>query len=310
MTTTSIEKKDIKNIIENTKNHFLQSDAWKEVRKVQGNDIYEAKGFWIQINKVPLLGKFGYVPKLDWTRFSTQDAQNAVNNSGCFAVRVDPLNCFFEEVKFKQPSNFFPAKNIHPKETLLFDLTKSVEELYNDVRPPHRQYFRRAEKKGVTVNFDSKDSSFNNFLQIYSTIQKRYGFTGRSTTYLKKVWKTLKKDDQAIPVIVTSVFEGKPIVAWFSVIYKNVFYAIYGGSIEKGNGLKASYLHAWKSMLWAKENNCKVFDFWGLTKDKETGYSRYKLGFGGIPIEYLDSIDIVSNKFKYLLFKFASYFKR
>jgi len=51
-----------------------------------------------------------------------------------------------------------------------------------------------------------------------------------------------------------------------------------------------------------------LFDMWGATnneKDPWWGFTRFKLGYGGELVKYVDSYDLVLNKPVYYLFNLA-----
>ena len=61
----------------------------------------------------------------------------------------------------------------------------------------------------------------------------------------------------------------------------------------------------------AKEKGLKYFDFWGIApanapKDHPwAGFTKFKKSFGGFPVEYAGTYDIVLNPTKYRLYNLA-----
>jgi lipid II:glycine glycyltransferase (peptidoglycan interpeptide bridge formation enzyme) len=49
----------------------------------------------------------------------------------------------------------------------------------------------------------------------------------------------------------------------------------------------------------------QIYDFWGLDtlSQKNPGFARFKLGFGGQKLEYAGAYDIVLEKGQYLVYK-------
>jgi lipid II:glycine glycyltransferase (peptidoglycan interpeptide bridge formation enzyme) len=61
----------------------------------------------------------------------------------------------------------------------------------------------------------------------------------------------------------------------------------------------------------AKENGLKFFDFWGIAPENAPknhpwlGFTKFKQSFGGFPVTYCGTYDIVLNRPKYHLYNLA-----
>lgn len=289
--------------------HLLQSDLWKRVKKDQGYEIIEFSNGWLQVSYLPIIKlKIGYIPRIDVNLIDFYELNELAKRHKLLFITVDPSNAEKDiDQSFYENNKVIITKSVQPRETLVLSLDKSLGEIEKSFRSAHRQYYRRAERKGVITYVTHSDTEFKNFLKMYAQIQKKYSFKGRSERYLEQVWNSVKDFDAnnntKYRISMTSYFENEPIVSWFAIAHGNTFYGIYGGSVEKGNKLKAAYSHTWKAIQWAHKQGYTYFDFWGLTEDKESGYSRFKLGFGGEQLKYASSFDIVSNILVYYFIK-------
>ncbi|MCA9379371.1 peptidoglycan bridge formation glycyltransferase FemA/FemB family protein, partial [Candidatus Dojkabacteria bacterium] len=76
--------------------------------------------------------------------------------------------------------------------------------------------------------------------------------------------------------------------------------------------LMANYALVWEIVEWGKQNGYQYFDLWGTLgenadeSDKEYGFHRFKVGFGGEQINYLPAYDMIISPFWYRVFKLAN----
>ena len=64
----------------------------------------------------------------------------------------------------------------------------------------------------------------------------------------------------------------------------------------------------WEMIKWAKENNCDIYDFGGVSGFADEnhpmyGVYRFKKGFGGDVTEFLGEYDLVFSPFFYQLWE-------
>jgi peptidoglycan pentaglycine glycine transferase (the first glycine) len=110
--------------------------------------------------------------------------------------------------------------------------------------------------------------------------------------------------------VAIAYYENEPISAWMLIGHNEILYYPYGGSSDKHRNVMATYLLVWEIIKWAKANGYKYFDLMGVLEDKSDGYSRFKTGFGGSEIKYMDTIDMVIDPLLYKVFKTLSFLRK
>ena len=76
-----------------------------------------------------------------------------------------------------------------------------------------------------------------------------------------------------------------------AVQYGDKVWYLYGASSNNYRNLMPNYLLQWRMIEWAIENNCRIYDFRGISGDLSEnnplfGLYRFKKGFGGELVEF------------------------
>jgi len=91
-----------------------------------------------------------------------------------------------------------------------------------------------------------------------------------------------------------------------AILYGDKVWYLYGASSNEHRNLMPNYLLQWSMIQWAIENNCRVYDFRGVSGDisednPHYGLYRFKKGFGGDFTEFVGEYDYVQNKLAYFI---------
>jgi lipid II:glycine glycyltransferase (peptidoglycan interpeptide bridge formation enzyme) len=86
---------------------------------------------------------------------------------------------------------------------------------------------------------------------------------------------------------------------------------LYGASASSGREHKAAYLAQWHSLLWAIEQGCRRYDWWGGPdildeSDQLWGVYRFKKGFGAEWVEQLGAWDFAPSRRGYAAYRLAA----
>ena len=100
--------------------------------------------------------------------------------------------------------------------------------------------------------------------------------------------------------------EGQPIAGTLAILYGDKVWYLYGASSNEHRNLMPNYLLQWSMIQWAIENNCRVYDFRGVSGDisednPHYGLYRFKKGFGGEFTEFVGEYDHVMGKLSYFI---------
>lgn len=285
--------------------NFLQSENWFKTKEELKNKCIKVDNYFFYLTRIPVLNKYvGYMPRVDIKNVDYTLLLELAKENQCIYVSIDPENLKSEVNTIEYLKNLKLDVEIgipiHLQHTVIIDLSKSEEEILSSMKQKTRYNIKLAQKKGLKVSISNEDSELGIFLDLYESTVKRQNYSGRSIGYLKTVWKNFK--DKAY--IATVYFEDKAIASWFLISEGETLTYVYGGSSQEYKNLMAPYLLAWEIVKFGKENGYHYFDLFGIKKNLEDGYSRFKIGFTNSYTEYADTVDIIVDKSLYNVFKF------
>jgi len=296
-----------KNKLENSlPEHIVQSKIWGEFKTKMKTPAYKAGGVQFTLHKIPFFNKYvAYAPKADLKSVNLESLKKKAGQLNTVFVRLDVPNV----IKGPGDKDLIPKtlrkapKDTFAKHNVLLDLLVSEDELLKNLKPKTRYNIRLAKKRGVRVKISNDIESF---LKLNKETTKRQGFFIHPDAYYKTCFKTLQKEKKAY--LLNGTYKGEVLVSYMLFYHKKVLYYPYGAWSGKHKDLMASNLVMWEAIKLGKKLNCKLFDMWGATDNQNDpwwGFTRFKLGYGGGMVEYVDSRDLVVNPLLYHLFNFT-----
>lgn len=287
-------------------NSFLQSSAWLDFQKSLGRKVWQIGSVNIFKHNLPFGKSYFYSPRYRGDFLSgsfLSKIREIARQENAIFFKVD-LEKSIDENLFKK-IGFRKSKNIQPVRTLILDITKSEQELLDQMHYKTRYNIGLAEKRGVKIK--NGKNYFEDFWKLMRETTKRDGFHPHPKEYYRKMLK--------IPGIELFVaeFRGKIIAANIVVFYNKTApshstgQAIYlhGASDYEHRNLMAPHLLQWEQIKEAKKRGCVEYDFWGIDDKKWPGVTRFKRGFGGREINYPNAHDLVFQPIWYLIYKIA-----
>jgi len=259
----------------------------------------------------------GYAPKVnfDLQKFSWNELKAVAKQSKCAFIRFDVPNVLNQQNEHDTETKIISNLNKHckksPKNTftkwnVLLDISKPEAEIQANLNQKTRYNSKLAYRKGVEAKLENNEKGLAVFLRLLYATAKRQGFLPHPNKYYQTVFETLYAKKMAN--ILVAYYESTPIAAWMLFNYDRTLYYPYGGSSTEHRDLMASNLMAWEAIKLGQRLNCKLFDMWGATNDKDSpywGFTKFKLGYGGELVEYIDSYDFIVNPFVYYSFNFS-----
>lgn len=315
---------DLKNISDTQKSeynkkvsHIMQSFEWGEFRKSLGTKLLRfgffkdnklETAFQLTFHKIPFLpSNVGYLPK---GPFPDKDLAKALTQIGkeqnCAFIKIEP-NVLIDNCQLKVEKSFQPSsKPMFTKFNFVLDLTKSEDELLQNMHPKFRYNIRVAQKHGVKVEERTDDKAFEIYLKLYFETTKRQNYHGHTPYYHRKAWLALKEAGMARLLVAT--YKGKPLNAWMMFNFGDTLYYPYGGSSTEDKNVMAPNLTAWEAVKLGKKLGLKKLDLWGATDpgkgagDPYFGFTRFKEGLGAKLVENIGTFDLVLNPLIYYPF--------
>lgn len=290
--------------------HFQQSKEWRRARENTGNKTFSVGQYFVQKTKLPILKKsIGYMPKVDVLKIDYKTLVDLGEKEGCIVIQVDPIN-IYPAIVPQVDIRINPVTPVALQHNVVIDLKNTNEELLNSFKPKHRYNIKVAQKHGLNFSIDDTTDSFNKFLDLYAETEKRQKYTGRSRAYLKAVWESFKGK-----VYIAQVSkDSEVLVTWFLICHESSIYYAYGGSSDKFQNTMPSFLMVWEIIKWAKSKGYEYLDMMGITdptlkKNRESGFTRFKLGWSNEYVKYADSFEIVINPMLYKLYKIVQFLR-
>ena len=320
--------------------HPLQSWSWGDFRAKLGQKIVRlgkfkndklTTGIQISIHQIPRTPwTIGYCPRgimLDKEWIEAVKAE--VKKYNCIFVKFEP-NVF--ATRYPQPATrktdelriadcglrelgLHPGKPLFTPFTFQLDLTKPEEELLSGMKPKTRYNIKLAEKKGVVIEEDNSDETFEAFQKLTEETTSRQHFFAHGRNYRQLMWQAMRKAGIArlmVARLKQSTIEQSNnltiLAAWVIFIFNGIGYYPYGASSSQNRELMASNLLAWEALKLAKKSGCKMFDFWGSLgpepdiKDPWYGFHKFKEGYGGNLTEFVGTWDLVLNPIIYTIY--------
>ncbi|OGH21361.1 MAG: hypothetical protein A2958_00990 [Candidatus Levybacteria bacterium RIFCSPLOWO2_01_FULL_38_13] len=318
-------------------NHPLQSYEWGKFREKTGIKVIRGGDFQLTIHKIPYLPwTIGYLPKGKLPdKKLVEELKKIGKENHCILIQLEPNVEKISNLKF-QISNLGMVPAAHPlftKYTFILDLTKSEDELLKVMHPKTRYNIKVALKHGVEVIEYDSDEAFKAYLKLTEETTRRQKFYAHTQDYHKKMWEILKSENGKSMINDKWKMENfnrltaylllakyrktknkKPItlVAWILFTFKDTLYYPYGASSTEHRETMASNLMMWETIRFGKKLGLAKFDMWGALgsdpdpKDPWYGFNKFKQGYGGKPVEFVGSYDLVINPVLYNLYKVAN----
>lgn len=296
--------------------HLTQSHEWGIFKTKMRTPAIQVKGVQFTIHKLPFFPfNVAYCPKCSPEKINWDNIKDSALSNNCAFVRFDVPNIpvssnnYWKEWqrKFEKHCQKAP-RDTFAKATIFIDLTKKDEEILAEMHPKTRYNIRLATRKGVKVETRYDSEAFKIFLQLQRETADRQGFFIHPDNYYKTLWKTFATKKMAHLLIAS--YDKKPAAAWCLLNFKGVLYYPYGGSSLKYKNTMASNLIGWEAIQLGKRLGCQLLDMWGITlneneNDPWYGFTRFKRGYGGQIIKFMDSYDLVIVDWVYHLFNLS-----
>ena len=222
-----------------------------------------------------------------------------------YVIKIDPdvpssnteFASMLESHGFKTRDTGKNFEAIQPKYVFRLYLNgRTEEEVMAGFHQKWRYNIRVAVKKGVEIRLCGKEM-VPEFARIMIETGLRDNFATRPPEYFSAMLDNLGDKCR----LYMAFHEGQPIAGTLAILYGDKVWYLYGASSNEHRNLMPNYLLQWSMMQWAIENNCRVYDFRGVSGDisednPHYGLYRFKKGFGGDFTEFVGEYDYVQNK--------------
>lgn len=233
------------------------------------------------IKKVSLVGSVIKIQRPEEIRINK--IRGFVKKYRAFQTIVEPKTEL--DAKYLASLRFRLSKSPYlPTKTLLLDLTKTKEELFNQLKKDAGSAIRKNSDLRFMI-YDLRDiERFRNAWKKAVGL-KRYV---PPLTHLKALKKSFKKS--CLFLIAGSPRQSEAAGAIFLMADK-IGYYWQAFSNKEGRKFQTQYKIVWEGILWAKKMGGKIFDFEGIYDERFPnkswfGFTHFKKSFGGYETTY------------------------
>jgi len=204
-------------------------------------------------------------------------------------------------------------------DTVVLDLTPSEDEILAGMKPKWRYNIRLAEKKGVEVKEEGRES-LGVFYELYRETSERDGIAIHPLSYYRTLFEMAdgqggdgnapSAEDKAVPGLWVARHEGEALAAIITLFRGRQAVYLYGASSGKKRNLMPAYALQWRAIRAAREAHCASYDFFGIPPDDDPGHPMaglylFKTGFGGALVHREGSVDYPASVLLYALYRTA-----
>lgn len=263
-----------------------QSPGWARFMAEIGWQIDHIGTMVLYRKSVPLLGALIRIPRPNLPLPMEEIDQLALENHA-FMVKIEPN---------LQTSGFNPqfmagfskdSSPILPTRTIWIDLSLTTETLLANLDKDTRNLVRKAGKQSVVI-VGTKDLAL--FYKIWSSNAKDKHFYVPFEKEMRALWDSVPQKHLLIAKCGGDVVAGALMFG-----YEGVLYYSFAGSSETGRANHAPYLLLWEAIIRGKKWGYERLDLEGVTDPAVgrtkawSGFSHFKKGFGGKPVQYVGS---------------------
>jgi lipid II:glycine glycyltransferase (peptidoglycan interpeptide bridge formation enzyme) len=307
---------------------FLHDWAWADVSALDGQPQRRFVAFdgdelvaiaAAQVRRLPMGRSYWYVPHgpvLDYAHAQAAERLRAVAIGLREAARRDRAIAVKLEPRLERGGNGTRAfgKLRHEAATLQVGQTRLVELADDETMlaafdKDTRYAIRRAEREGVTLASTDDAGDLDAIDALHDLVmetQRRAGFPKPSLQRYRTAWRGLASARQAR--IFEARREGELLASGMLVMEGDRSFYLFSGSRREGPGEPkryASYALQWAMMRHARDSGATVHDLWGIAPEGAGpdhawyGVGLFKKGFGGRPVVWAGSWDVVVDRTLY-----------
>lgn len=325
-------KKSTKSSLDYPEIPLQQTPAWQNLQ----NDLKETSFFektadfqFLAIKKSTPLGTYLYLPYGPYvrTKNASKTAYKALKalaeREHAIFIRIEPQSPEIASYFLKQP-NCRKSHDLNPHRTWALDLTPEKDQIIKNFATSTRRCHKDAPKKGLSVELSQNpEKDIKYLIKFQNKLAKTKNIGTFSPEYLKteaiQPFSTLylaryhtPENPPKIPKNSQNTIKPRPKPKNGQVIAALLFFEnqttrfyMQGAEIPEYKYLPASVACMTAAMFDAKQKGLKKFDFWGIAPENASknhpwnGFTRFKKSFGGYPLEYAGTHDLIFNYPKY-----------
>jgi lipid II:glycine glycyltransferase (peptidoglycan interpeptide bridge formation enzyme) len=207
----------------------------------------------------------------------------------------------------------------HIRDEWVLDLLPGEQDILAGMKEKWRYNIRLAARKGVTIRKGTAQADLDAFYRLYETTSERDQFFIHDKRHYEDVMRLYgaggaggadRGESQAEEggdgraALLLAEYEGQVIAGIIVLRFGDWSWYMYGASSNEHRNLMPNHLLQWTGMQWAKSHGCRYYNFRGIPGVLEEGHELwgvyvFKRGFGGYPVRFLETHDLVYSPLVY-----------
>jgi lipid II:glycine glycyltransferase (peptidoglycan interpeptide bridge formation enzyme) len=184
----------------------------------------------------------------------------------------------------------------HIRHEWVLDIRPDEQTLLAAMKEKWRYNIRLATRKGVTVRQGEGAADLETFYRLYQTTSKRDLFVIHEKSLYTDIMNHFGTDGRA--ALFLAEYAGQAIASTIVLTLGHWSWYMYGASSNEERERMPNHLLQWTSIQWAKAHGCWYYNFRGIPDILEEGQELwgiylFKRGFGGYPIRFMQTHDLV-----------------
>lgn len=193
----------------------------------------------------------------------------------------------------------------HVRHEWVLDLRPGEQDILAGMKEKWRYNVRLAARKGVTIRRGSGQADLDTFYHIYETTSERDAFFIHGKRHYEDVMRLYGgNEEDGSAALLLAEHEGQVIAGIIVLRLGRWSWYMYGASSNEQRNLMPNHLLQWTGMQWARAHGCWYYNFRGIPDILEEGQELwgvyvFKRGFGGFPLRFLETHDLVYSPLVY-----------
>ena len=308
---------------------LLQTKEWEKLQKDLDEETFFAQENdfqYLAILKHTKFGNYLYLPygpvlhTKDAYKKALKSLQKLSEKKSVIFIRIEP-QCPENAQEWLKSPKIKQSKELNPTHTWLLDLKTDKDVMIKNFTQGTRTCYNQFERKGLSVIATKNPEKIKELVRLQHKLAKEKGINSFSEDYLKteleQPFASLylvaynPANDQSLEDESKKINDPKIIAASLFFDDKDTRYYMQSASDYEYRRLPATVGLLTSAIFDAKEKGLKFFDFWGIAPDDApkdhpwAGFTKFKKSFGGFPVEYCGTYDIVLKPAKYKLYNLA-----
>jgi lipid II:glycine glycyltransferase (peptidoglycan interpeptide bridge formation enzyme) len=167
-----------------------------------------------------------------------------------------------------------------PRQTILLELSHSLDALRKGLNQKWRNQLNQAEKKGLEFVAGTDDGLYGCFEDLYRDMHARKGFEEHvDVGEFRRVQRDIP--DALKMRIAIARLDGQAVAGgvWSAIGDTGIY--LLGATNALGMKNQGAYLLQWRAIEWMKQSGCRWYDLGGIDAVANPGVYHFKSGIAG-----------------------------